>query len=258
MADDSQKSKPVKLAQTTWDYLLKFTLEHEGVVTHMYHNYPKGSSYPDVSCGVGFLLQGEAKTGDPAMKTPTQATIDRWLPYFKNQDGSAATSELFTADWEEAYKVKRATNPVNNEVKEFADKCQLRMVQDKIKPKMAEILVYQKLNLEIAGAHLANVDYWSLPAVAQVAIASIAYGFSLKKMPSFCQALNDKDFYRAASESRLSNMSDIKNNDHRLLLLDADYLTRKRADDPAAFTYLPPKLSGWSSLYSRLGDTEAE
>ena len=30
-----QAFKPAKMAQTTWDYLLKFTTFHEGVVNHM-------------------------------------------------------------------------------------------------------------------------------------------------------------------------------------------------------------------------------
>jgi hypothetical protein len=73
------------------------------------------------------------------------------------------------------------------------------------------------------------------------------------KMPNFCDAIKKNDFLRAAGESQLSNMSKIKNEDHRLLFTDAAYVVEQRADDPAAFTYLPTKLSGWMPLYAQMG-----
>ena len=71
MADDLIQYKPNQMAKSTWDYLLKFTLHHEGVVNHMYHNFPLGSKFPDVSCGIGFLLAAEK--GNP--KTPSSAMV---------------------------------------------------------------------------------------------------------------------------------------------------------------------------------------
>jgi hypothetical protein len=249
MADPTQVHKPAKMSQTTWDYLIKFTIHHEGVVNHMYHNYPKGSSYQDISCGVGFLL---ATKDDVKKQTPSKATIDTYLSFFKQTSGIDATEEMFIADWKAAIPIMRVSHPQKGEIAEFAAKCVLRMREEKIKPKMAQILV-KKLNDEIAGAHLKEVDYWGLPAVAQVGIASIAYGYSLTKMPNFCKALKDKNYEWAATEAQLSNMSAIKNRDHSLLFKDAAYINNERADDSAAYTYLPPKLSDWMPLYSIMG-----
>lgn len=253
MADAAQKFKPAGMTQATWDYLLKFTIHHEAVVVHMYHNYPKGSKFPDVSCGIGFLLQGQTKVSDPSTQTPTDATVNTWLSYFTKKDGTPATKDDFIKDWEECYKISRAGNVANKEIKEFADKMNLRMTDiEKIKSKMAEILV-SKLNIAISGAALKGVDFYNLPATAQVGVASLAYGYSPSRMPNFCDAIKKKDFLRAASESKLSNMSSIKNEDHRLLFSDAAYVVEQRADDPAAFTHLPTKLSGWMPLYAQMG-----
>lgn len=256
MADAAQKFKPAGMAQATWDYLLKFTMHHEAVVVHMYHNYPKGSKFPDVSCGIGFLLAGQTNPNDPTNKTPTDATVNTWLSFFSKKDGTQATKEDFVKDWEECYKIRRTGNVANNEIKEYADKMILRMLdKEKIKTQMAKILV-NKLNTEINSASLKGVDFYNLPATAQVGIASLAYGYSPSKMPNFCDAVRKKDFLRAAGEAQLGNMSKIKIEDHRLLFWDAAYVVEQAPDDAAAFTYLPTKLTNWMPLYAQMGATK--
>jgi len=138
----------------------------------MYHSYPKGSTFPDVSCGIGFLLMPSSpKPGEPNKQTPNNTVVTNWVDFFKQADGSAATNDLFIADWETCYGIKRVSHPKNGVIKEFADQCKLVMKEEKIKPKMAQILVQDKLNRELKGS-LKDVDYWNLPAVVQVAIAS--------------------------------------------------------------------------------------
>jgi hypothetical protein len=248
MADDLIRFKPPQMAKSTWDYLIKFTSHHEGTVKHMYHNHPKGSRYPDVSCGIGFLLPAD-KTDS---KTPSAVTIKDWVRHFVNPDGTPVTEELFKKDWEEAYKVTRVSHPVNGIIGEFRKACALNLNPAIIRPKMAELLV-QKLNTELRRAPLSDVDFWNLPAVAQVGIASVNYGFSPTQMPSFAAALKARDFDRAAIEIKLSNMSIIKNQDHWLLMKDAQYLYEFHQGDPAAMAYLPSSVSNWTLLSQQRG-----
>ena len=242
MADDLIQHKPKQMAKSTWDYLIKFTLHHEGTVTHMYHNFPLGSKYPDVSCGIGFLLAGD--------KTPSAGTLKDWVKHFSNADGSPASDDQFKADWEAAYKISRKTQPVGGVISEFKAECKLTLNAGIIKPKMAQLLV-NKLNTELNRPPIKDVDFWKLPAVAQIAIASVSYGFSPTKMPNFGTALKAKKFSAAASEIQLSNMSDIKNYDHWLLMKDAEYIYEYHRDDPAAMAYVPPTVSRWILLSSQ-------
>lgn len=254
MADDLIQYKPNQMAKSTWDYLLKFTLHHEGVVNHMYHNFPLGSKFPDVSCGIGFLLAAEK--GNP--KTPSPATVKSWRKNFINPDGTTPEDDQFIKEWERCYEIKRVSQPRGNMISEFIEKVKdkvelkLRLRPEIIKPKMAQLLT-SKLNDELSHSPLKDVDFWNLPAVAQVAIASVSYGFSPTKMPNFATALKEKNFYRASSEIKLSNMSDIKNYDHWLLMRDADYLYTYHKDDPAAMGYTPLSVSKWILLASQPG-----
>lgn len=248
MADDLIQYKPNKMAKTTWDYLIKFTSHHEGTVTHMYHNYPLGSKYADVSCGIGFLLA--ADKANP--KTPSDATLKEWVKHFSNADGSKADETQFKADWENAYKVLRKTQPVGGIITEFKAVCKLTLNAGMIRPKMVQILV-SKLNMELNRPPLKDIDFWNLPAVAQIAIASVCYGFSPTKMPNFSAALKDKDFNAAANQIQLSNMSDIKNYDHWLLMKDAEYIYQYHREDAVAMAYIPPSVSRWITLSSQSG-----
>ena len=244
MANNGQGFKPAKMAQTTWDYLLKFTTFHEGVVNHMYHNFPLGSKYPDVSCGIGFLLQG---TNAGASDT----TVKGWLNFFIQADGTPVTEELFKTDWDNCYKIKRVSQPKGGLIAEFSTDCKLRIRGDLVRSKMAQILV-GKLNTELNGS-LSGVNFWALPAIAQVGIASLSYGYSLSKMPNFCKAIKTGNFEWAAAESKLSNMSDIKSYDHRLLFLDAEYLNKYYQEDQVAMAYLPLTISKWTTLQNQSG-----
>ena len=40
MANNGQAFKPAKMAQTTWDHLLKFATFHDAWSIIMYHNFP--------------------------------------------------------------------------------------------------------------------------------------------------------------------------------------------------------------------------
>ncbi|MBX7172560.1 MAG: hypothetical protein K1X72_16450 [Pyrinomonadaceae bacterium] len=245
MADNFIQFKPKQMAKTTWDYLIKFTSFHEGTVTHMYHNFPLGSKYPDVSCGIGFLLPGENKS-------PSASTIKDWFKHFSNADGSPATEDQFKADWEEAFKVSRKTQPNGGIITEFKAVCKLTLNASIIKPKMVQLLA-SKLNTEVGRPPLKDVDFWKLPAVAQVAVASVCYGYSPTKMPNFCAALKARDFDTAATEIKLSNMSAIKNTDHSLLMKDAAYLYQYHQDDQGAMEYLPSSISNWMPISIQQG-----
>jgi hypothetical protein len=63
----SDVSRPSKMRELAWRYLLAFTRKHEGAIFHMYNNRVASSSTQDVTCRVGFLID------------PKSAATQNWL-----------------------------------------------------------------------------------------------------------------------------------------------------------------------------------
>jgi hypothetical protein len=206
--------KPDYMTQQAWDYLLRFTVTHEGMVLHMYNNRTSEAAKQDVTCGIGILLiDRDAATGsdykpmffDPATQLP-------------------ATEDQLRDDWDAALNLLRRYWPNANLESTaagdgYADVCKMRMYPQAVMDKAASVLK-SKLKWEL--------DHWlpleafiSMPSQAQIACVSYFYGWSLAKAPLFRQALIDLNFDRAAKASNLSGASPAKNKAHERLFLNA-------------------------------------
>ena len=206
--------KPDYMSQQAWDYLLKFTVAHEGKVLHMYNNRTSETAKQDVTCGIGILLIDRDTATGPDYK----------YMFFDPATKLGASDDQLRDDWDAASKLLRRYWPNANlestaQGDGYADVCKMRMNEDAVIDKAASVLK-SKLQSEI-GHWLPLATFTDLPAQAQVACASYFYGWSLAKAPNFRQALLDRDLNRAAKESNLPGAAPAKNKAHERLLLNA-------------------------------------
>lgn len=221
------EAKPTSMNQATWDYLLKFTLAHEALIPHMYNNRAAEDQKQDVTCGIGFLLV-----------SPEAAVSGYKDMFFDPATTIAATDDQIKADWKTASEILRK----GVSVAEYAQKCKLRMHTDKVTDKMAQILK-AKLASTLAAHTEISSRFAEFPAQAQVACASLFYGYALSKMPNFKGCLAIGDFCGAAGESKLNGASARKNNAHKILLENACRIVEGELDfDTLPTKFDPPEI----------------
>jgi len=206
--------KPDCMTQQAWDYLLTFTSAHEGKVLHMYNNRASETDKQDVTCGIGILLISRETATGPDYK----------YMFYDPATKLGASEDQLRADWDEASKLLRRYWPDPNLESTpagdgYANVCKMRMYEDPVVDKAAAVLK-SKLKSELDN-WLPLATFTSMPAQAQVACASYFYGWSLAKAPNFRQALIDRDFNRAAKESKLTGAAAKKNKAHERLFLNA-------------------------------------
>jgi hypothetical protein len=202
------------MTQQAWDYLLRFTSAHEATVLHMYNNRASEADKQDVTCGIGILLISRETATGPDYKSM----------FYDPATKLGASEDQLRADWDAAAKLLRRYYPDANLESTaagdgYADVCKMRMYQDAVIDKAAAVLK-SKLKSELDN-WLPLATFTSMPAQAQVACASYFYGWSLAKAPNFRQALIDRDFNRAAKESKLAGAAPAKNKAHERLFLNA-------------------------------------
>ena len=204
------------MAQKAWDYLLQFTVAHEGMVLHMYNNRATEAAKQDVTCGIGILLINRDTATGPDYKSM----------FFDPVTNVQATDEQLRADWDAASKLLRRYYPEANLESTaagdgYADVCKMRMYREAAIDKAAAVLK-SKLKTELdGGVGLPLATFNSMPWQAQVACASYFYGWSLAKAPNLRQALLDLDFEKAAKASNLVGAAPAKNKAHERLFLNA-------------------------------------
>jgi hypothetical protein len=198
-------AKPVGMNQDAWDYLLRFTKDHEHPVLHMYNNRKSEADKQDVTCGIGFQLPSP------------EAAVSRYKDlFFDPATDQPASDEQIKADWTAASKILRTQLAVS----EYATACKLRMRVDKVFDKMGELLK-GALATTLTTHPTVGGRFWEFPDQAQVACISLFYGYALAKMPLFKGCLEIGDFCGASGQSSLSGASSLKNNAHKILLQNA-------------------------------------
>jgi hypothetical protein len=205
----SDVSRPPKMRELAWRYLLAFTRNHEGAVFHMYNNRVASSSKQDVTCGVGFLID------------PRSAATQHWLKVmFRDKfTKQPPTDTQMLADWDAAATLART----GNNLSQYKAICQLEMIRERVYEQMALILRDQKLpallNHPACGPSYSNFE--SFPAAAQVFSLSFAYGRIPIDFPKMNAAVKGGRWAEAADQCRVTGMSEAKNKAHRELLLFA-------------------------------------
>ena len=223
--------KPDELrTEDTWQYLLHFTAVHEYPVYHMYNNRAEGSKEQDVTCGIGFRIEGRAN-----------APHFRAL-FYDPASGQPPTPEQLLADYDEAAKLART----GHTLADYAKVCHLRMQQDRVFTKMAQILRDEKL----PSLHRFCPDSFGrlqeFPAAAQIFCMSFSYGqipgIKEKKWPNgtwptLRAYIRDAEWEKASGECHVARQSEPKNIGQKNLLLFAQKVKDEGLDPDT----MPPR-----------------
>jgi hypothetical protein len=202
-----------------------FTDKFEGTVRSMYLDV-KGN----VSTGMGILLE-----------TPNEARGYPWL----RPDGSRASPSEITAEWEEVHKRQDMAHSSWTEFERFT---KLRLTPEYVRDLTARTAREFETTLR---SYFPTWD--SLPADAQLGILSLAWangphfpGNQPHGFPKFRQAVNERDFERAALESHMdeTGVSALnKRNRANFILLNNAHAVERDKLEPSVL-YWPKDLLG--------------
>ena len=195
-----------------------FITPFEGRVEYMYLDQ-KGL----VTTGIGNLI-------DPV-------DLAKGLPFVHKTDGAAATEAEIEADWN-AVKARTDLIPAPDRLDQFRDLTNLRLTNDSI-----DNLVKNKLDSNEAflkrTPEFADLDSW--PADAQLGLFSMAWamgaGFGTRPgpdgFPMFRKACADKDWDSAATQSRIRDAAQKRNDADHTLFSNAAQVVQQDLDPSA-------------------------
>jgi hypothetical protein len=213
---------PPGMKQAAWEYLVRFTTEHEWPVLHMYNNKRSEGDRQDVTCGIGILLTSRDSACQPEIKA-----------MFRNKNtGQPATDDELRADWDTASNILRTGNNLEHTAdnKGYGDQCQLVMDATLVGEYSQKVLQRKLADVRKPGACQELNGFAQMPAQAQVAIASFNYGYLVTVTKNFRAALGDWDFDRAARESFLKGLAPQKLLGHRTLFWNAARIVEQSLD----------------------------
>jgi hypothetical protein len=217
---------PPGMSTATFDYVVSFTIAHEGDTPFMYNNWPLKNQKKDVTVGVGRALFSENDAASPEVRrmftvkaTGRPATADDMRREFRRVNDLARTAgNLFSA---------------------YRDASPLQMIREEMLADLRrKLLGYW----DTKGQEFPN--FATIPAQAQAALMSWNYGLRLRSAPKMCNAVRAGDFETAAAESKVPGWDGQKNNGHRVLLLNAAAIMKTGADPnklpPVGGPFKPP------------------
>jgi hypothetical protein len=164
------------MSQSTWDYLLRFTKEHEGRAFFMYNNRPLKTDKQDITCGIGFRIE-TAEVG---------ATTFR--PLFRVKATGLVPSEPQMRA--EFHRVDGIPRTATNLFTDYADASAYAMDEAATWEFMRGLMrsKFEAQRSAAGGEFLTH--FKDMPAQAQIALVSYNYGWSIERSPKLCRILN--------------------------------------------------------------------
>ncbi len=226
------------MSQEAFDYLLAFTVAHEGDTPFMYNNWSAKNVNPDVTIGVGHALTSLPKMplGPGQFTCPAgerEAASARTMFRVKTTRLPASADQMI-AEFRRVYNTERIGG---NLYSAFQAPSPLEMDRDAMLRDLRDKML----------------DYWSrkgqdfpdfatFPSQAQIALMSYNYGARLSSAPHMCNAARASEFAKAAKESFVGGWSIEKNAAHKRLFLNASALliTADTSLLPMSGTFKPP------------------
>jgi hypothetical protein len=209
---------PEGVAQETFDYLLAFTIAHEGDTPFMYNNWPLKNARQDVTAGIGLAIPDEAYAASDEIRGM----------FVVKATGEPASPDDMRREFRRVAALPRTPR---NLFSDYQARSPLQMDRDA----MLRSLFDKMLQFwSVSGAEFP--DLAEVPAQAQAALLSYNYGLRLRAAPRMCQAVRDGDYATAADESRISGWDARKNEAHRVLFLNAQAIV----DGDLDLGLLPP------------------
>ena len=210
---------PQGMLPQTFDYVVAFTIAHEGDTPFMYNNWPLKNPKKDVTVGVGRAIDSE----DVAASAEIRAM------FTVKATGSPATEQDMRAEFRRVYDLPRTSD---NLCADYCDKSPLLMDRDAMLESLRGLLlVYWGQKNQ---ANLPAIE--EIPAQAQVALMSYNYGSRLAKAPRMCRAVQAGDYETAAKETMVPGWDGQKNEAHYRLMMNAAAILRTGAN----LNKLPP------------------
>jgi hypothetical protein len=227
------------MGPNTLEYVLAFTMAHEGDTSFMYNNWPLKNPNRDVTAGVGRAITDENMAASDEIRSM----------FTVKATGQGASPEDMRAEFRRVYDLPRTAN---NLWSDYRDKSPLQMDRDAMLGSLRETLLGF---WDSKGQSFP--DFATIPAQAQVALMSFNYGIRLSGAPKMCNAVRASDYAEAAAQSFISTWDQQKNEAHKKLFMNAATIVHDGIDlktlPPMAGPFKPPPtVSGGTSALGQL------
>jgi hypothetical protein len=214
---------PAGMLPDTFEYVIAFTIQHEGDTPFMYNNRPLKNPNLDVTVGVGRSLRNEDEAASEEIRrmftvkaTGDPATADDMRREFRRVAGIDRTAgNLFSA---------------------YRDGSLLLMDREAMLESLRGLMLIHWASRGQGSPAFVDPDLEQIPAQAQVALMSYNYGLRLRVAPKMCAAVRHLDFDTAAVESFVPLVDGQKNQAHDRLFRNAATIIKDNLD----FSTLPP------------------
>lgn len=225
---------PQGMSEDTFEYVIRFTIAHEGDTPFMYNNWSAKNSKRDVTIGVGYALTSLPMIGlgdgtSTCVAGEREAASQPIRRMFRvRRTREPASAEDMVKEFRRVYNTERTRD---NLFSAYQDRSPIEMDRQAmlqlLREKMLEFWTYK-------GRELPN--FQSLPAQAQVVLMSWNYGLRLTRAPKMCGAVLAGDYVTAANETLVPGWDGKKNEAHRILMLNAGAIVKSGGD----LNKLPP------------------
>ncbi|MGA2779683.1 MAG: hypothetical protein ABSF94_19180 [Steroidobacteraceae bacterium] len=228
-------SLPSGMSDATLNYLITFTVAHEGDTPFMYNNWPLKNPNKDVTVGVGRAIDDENMAASAEIRSM----------FTVKATGLPASPQEMKTEFRRVYDLARTADNLHSD---FEAKSPLKMDRGAMLRSLADKLLnwWDQKGQSIP-------DFAAIPAQAQVALMSYNYGARLRTAPKMCAAVNSKDFTAAAKESLVPGWDPQKNAAHNKLFMNAAMIVAFGRDvatlPPVIGPFKPPPDLDLSFLY---------
>jgi hypothetical protein len=208
------------MSQDTFDYVIAFTIAHEGFTPFMYNNWPLKNKNKDVTVGVGFAITSAAQAASPEIRNLFRLKGTTTIP----------DPEVMKKEYDRVFNLARTATNLHTD---YEDKSPVVMdetaMRGFLREKMLEFW-------ESKGQTFPKFE--NIPAQAQVALMSWNYGLRLSGAPNMCNAVraDPPDYDRARKETNVPDWDGQKNEAHARLFENVRILVDNRMDT----SILPP------------------
>jgi hypothetical protein len=202
----------------TFDYVLAFTMAHEGETPFMYNNWPVKNPNPDVTVGIGLAVFDEEQAASEEIRNMFRVKGSDEVP----------SAEQMREEFRRVFNLPRTNT---NLFADYRDASPLYMDRQAMLDMLREKIL---LFWDQKGQDFPDFD--QIPAQAQVALMSYNYGLRLRGAPKMCDSVRGSDYATAAVESKINGWDFNKNEGHRVLLSNAAQIVANEWD----LNNLPP------------------
>ncbi len=216
---------PQDMSPPGWEYLLRFTKEHEGPAFFMYNNWPLKTDKQDVTCGIGFRLENREIAGGDTIRNLFRVKATGVVP----------SGDLMKAEFDRVALIPRTATNLYSAYRDTSD---YAMDEDATWEHMRALMrgKFEGQRGVASAGFLAH--FKEMPAQAQIALVSYNYGWSIEKSPSLCRILNADPMDFLGAMAQVVQAKDnpelaAKNLAHQTLMWNAAQIVKRKGTPDA-------------------------